>query len=65
MERTRRGKTSAPLSGSVNVLSGARSGAQERSRAPARYEIVPHEAAIVTRAGSPIARSTSNSPRIS
>jgi len=51
MERTRRGKNQRARSGSVNVLSGAPFGyryVRKSDHAPARYEIVPHEAAIVT-----------------
>ena len=50
MERTRRGKNQRARSGSVNVLSGAPFGyryVRKSDHAAARYEIVPHEAAIV------------------
>jgi site-specific DNA recombinase len=50
MERTRRGKSQRARSGSVNVLSGAPFGyryVRKSDHAPARYEVVPHEAAIV------------------
>ena len=50
MERTRRGKNQRARSGSVNVLSGAPFGyryMRKSDHAAARYEIVPHEAAIV------------------
>ena len=50
MERTRRGKNQRARSGSVNVLSGAPFGyryVRKSDHAPARYEVVPHEAAIV------------------
>ena len=50
MERTRRGKNQRARSGSVNVLSGAPFGyryVRKGDHAAARYEIVPHEAAIV------------------
>ncbi len=50
MERTRRGKNQRARSGSVNVLSGAPFGyryVRKSDYAAARYEIVPHEAAIV------------------
>jgi site-specific DNA recombinase len=51
MERTRRGKNQRARSGSVNVLAGAPFGyryVRKSEHAAARYEIVPHEAAIVT-----------------
>jgi len=50
MERYRRGKTYRARSGSVNVLSGAPFGYRFTRKTPergARYEIAPHEAAIV------------------
>ena len=50
MERTRRGKNQRARSGSVNVLSGAPFGyryVRKSDHAAARYEVVPHEAAIV------------------
>src|ERR1700687_3184483 len=50
MERTRRGKNQRARSGSVNVLSGAPFGyryVHKSDHAAARYEVVPHEAAIV------------------
>ena len=50
MERTRRGKTHRAKAGTVNVLSGAPFGyryVRRSDHAEARYEIVPHEAAIV------------------
>jgi site-specific DNA recombinase len=50
MERTRRGKNQRARSGSVNVLSGAPFGyryVRKADHAAARYEVVPHEAAIV------------------
>jgi site-specific DNA recombinase len=50
VERTRRGKNQRARSGSVNVLSGAPFGyryVRKSDHAPARYEVVPHEAAIV------------------
>jgi site-specific DNA recombinase len=50
MERTRRGKNQRARSGSVNVLPGAPFGyryVRKSDHAAARYEIVPHEAAIV------------------
>ena len=50
MERTRRGKNQRASSGSVNVLSGAPFGyryVRKGDHAAARYEVVPHEAAIV------------------
>src|SRR5512140_1187515 len=50
MERTRRGKNQRARSGSVNVLSGAPFGyryVRKSEHAAARYEVVPHEAAIV------------------
>ena len=50
MERTRRGKNQRARSGSVNVLSGAPFGyryVRKSDHAVARYEVVPHEAAIV------------------
>ena len=49
-ERTRRGKNQRARSGSVNVLSGAPFGyryVRKGDHAAARYEVVPHEAAIV------------------
>ena len=50
MERYRRGKTWRARTGSVNVLSGAPFGyryIRKTPEAPARYELVPHEAALV------------------
>src|SRR6266436_3962403 len=50
MERTRRGKNQRARCGSVNVLSGAPFGyryVRKSDHAAARYEVVPHEAAIV------------------
>jgi len=50
IERTRRGKTHRARTGTVNVLSGAPFGyryMRKSEHAEARYEIVPHEAAIV------------------
>lgn len=50
LERTRRGKTHRAKAGTVNVLSGAPFGyryVRKNEHAEARYEIVPHEAAIV------------------
>jgi site-specific DNA recombinase len=50
MERYRRGKTYRARSGSVNVLSGAPFGYRFTRKTPehgARYEIAPHEAAVV------------------
>jgi site-specific DNA recombinase len=50
LERTRRGKTHRAKAGTVNVLSGAPFGyryVRKGEHADARYEIVPHEAAIV------------------
>src|SRR5215210_5917029 len=50
LERTRRGKTHRAKAGTVNVLSGAPFGyryVRKSEHAEARYEIVPHEAAIV------------------
>src|SRR5664280_2834037 len=50
LERTRRGKTHRAKAGTVNVLSGAPFGyryVRKSDHAEARYEIVPHEAAIV------------------
>ena len=50
LERTRRGKTHRARAGTVNVLSGAPFGyryVRKSDHADARYEIVPHEAAIV------------------
>jgi site-specific DNA recombinase len=50
MERTRRGKNQRARSGSVNVLSGAPFGyryVRKSDHAAARYEVVPHEAAII------------------
>jgi site-specific DNA recombinase len=49
-ERNRRGKAWRAKAGSVNVLSGAPSGyryIRKTPETPARYEIVPHEAAYV------------------
>jgi site-specific DNA recombinase len=51
LERTRRGKTHRAKAGTVNVLSGAPFGyryVRRSEHADAVYEIVPHEAAIVT-----------------
>jgi site-specific DNA recombinase len=51
LERTRRGKTHRAKAGTVNVLSGAPFGYQylrKSDHAEASYQIVPHEAAIVT-----------------
>ena len=51
MERYRRGKAWRAKSGSVNVLSGAPFGyryVRKTSQDGARYEVVPHEAALVT-----------------
>ena len=51
MERYRRGKAWRAKSGSVNVLSGAPFGYRYVRKTPecgARYEVVPHEAALVT-----------------
>ncbi len=50
MERYRRGKAWRAKTGSVNVLSGAPFGyryVRKTPGSPARYEIVPHEAALV------------------
>jgi site-specific DNA recombinase len=50
LERTRRGKTHRAKAGTINVLSGAPFGyryVRKTEHAEARYEIVPHEAAIV------------------
>src|SRR5665648_524828 len=50
LERTRRGKTHRAKAGTVYVLSGAPFGyryVRKSDHAEARYEIVPHEAAIV------------------
>jgi site-specific DNA recombinase len=50
LERTRRGKTHRAKAGTVNVLSGAPFGyryVRKSEHAEARYEVVPHEAAIV------------------
>jgi site-specific DNA recombinase len=50
IERTRRGKAHRARQGTVNVLSGAPFGyryVRKNEHADARYEIVPHEAAIV------------------
>ena len=50
LERTRRGKTHRAKAGTVNVLSGAPFGyryVRKSEHTEARYEIVPHEAAIV------------------
>ena len=51
MERYRRGKAWRAKSGSVNVLGGAPFGYRYVRKTPecgARYEVVPHEAALVT-----------------
>src|SRR5207248_10864153 len=51
MERYRRGKAWRAKTGSVNVLSGAPFGYRHVRKTPgcgARYEVVPHEAALVT-----------------
>jgi site-specific DNA recombinase len=51
IERTRRGKTHRARQGTVNVLSGAPFGyryVRKNEHADARYEVVAHEAAIVT-----------------
>jgi site-specific DNA recombinase len=51
IERTRRGKTHRARQGTVNVLSGAPFGyryVRKNEHADARYEVVTHEAAIVT-----------------
>jgi len=51
MERYRRGKAHRARTGSVNVLSGAPFGYRYVRKTPecgARYEVVPHEAALVT-----------------
>ena len=51
MERYRRGKAWRAKTGSVNVLSGAPFGYRYVRKTPesgARYEVVPHEAALVT-----------------
>ncbi|HEY6425033.1 MAG TPA: recombinase family protein [Pseudonocardiaceae bacterium] len=51
IERTRRGKTHRARQGTVNVLSGAPFGyryVRKNEHADARYEVVVHEAAIVT-----------------
>lgn len=51
LERTRRGKSHRAKAGTINVLSGAPFGyayVRKSEHAEARYEIVPHEAAIVT-----------------
>src|SRR6266567_2755211 len=51
MERYRRGKAHRAKAGSVNVLSGAPFGYRYVRKTPetgARYEVVPHEAALVT-----------------
>jgi site-specific DNA recombinase len=51
LERTRRGKTHRAKAGSINVLGGAPFGyryVRKSEHADARYEIVTHEAAIVT-----------------
>jgi site-specific DNA recombinase len=51
MDRTRRGKNQRARSGSVSVLSGAPFGyryVRKSDHAAARYEVVPHEAAVVT-----------------
>jgi site-specific DNA recombinase len=50
IERTRRGKAHRARQGTVNVLSGAPFGyryVRKNEHADARYEIVPHEAAII------------------
>jgi site-specific DNA recombinase len=50
-ERYRRGKAWRARTGSVNVLSGAPSGYRYIRKTPqagARYEVIPHEAALVT-----------------
>ncbi len=50
IERTRRGKAHRARQGTVNVLSGAPFGyryVRKNEHADARYEVVPHEAAIV------------------
>src|SRR6266496_2782483 len=50
IERTRRGKTHRARQGTVNVLSGAPFGyryVRKNEHADARYDVVPHEAAIV------------------
>jgi site-specific DNA recombinase len=50
LERTRRGKTHRAKAGTINVLSGAPFGyryLRKSDHADARYEIVPHEAAVV------------------
>jgi site-specific DNA recombinase len=50
LERTRRGKTHRAKAGTVNVLSGAPFGyryVRKSEHAEARYQVVPHEAAIV------------------
>jgi site-specific DNA recombinase len=51
IERTRRGKTHRARQGTVNVLSGAPFGyryVRRNDHADARYEVVAHEAAIIT-----------------
>jgi site-specific DNA recombinase len=51
IERTRRGKTHRARQGTVNVLSGAPFGyryVRKNDHADAYYDVVPHEAAIVT-----------------
>ena len=51
LERTRRGKTHRAKAGTANVLSGAPFGyryVRKSEHADACYEIVPHEAAVVT-----------------
>jgi site-specific DNA recombinase len=50
IERTRRGKAHRARQGTVNVLSGAPFGyryVRKNEHADARYEVIPHEAAIV------------------
>jgi site-specific DNA recombinase len=51
LERTRRGKTHRAKAGMINVLSGAPFGyryLRKSDHAEASYQVVPHEAAIVT-----------------
>jgi DNA invertase Pin-like site-specific DNA recombinase len=51
LERTRRGKTHRAKAGTINVLSGAPFGyryLRKSDHAEASYQVVPHEAAIVT-----------------
>jgi site-specific DNA recombinase len=51
LERTRRGKTHRAKAGTVNVLSGAPFGyryIRKSDHADACYQVIPHEAAIVT-----------------